>query len=240
VSNEPLFIELYKTARNSVEHFDKLLADFRKIIFAFNGIIISSGVIFFVNCKSAPFPKYAVLFFINFTLAAANILIWLLEKHYHRYLTTSALVARNIEETLIGSAMKPALAYQLQEARNTDMSILSFRKRRKLVTYIADSQCKRVLVKLQLCVRNWVAHKIYKMSRYVKTYDFLYIAPLVGSTIVNFILAYKSHSLGLRLFPIPLALLYLSIAWMIIEYNHAFTKRYKLVSVLEKGRRQNL
>jgi hypothetical protein len=183
-------IEVYKIARNSVEHFDKILGDFRKITFTFNGIIISSGFALYAEHSD----KYILFFLASITLGIINVLIWLLEKHYHRYLITAAQVALNIEKELFRGRTQRALTYLIDRARKIDL--------------------------------KWEMSKVNKISNFIRSYDLLYILPIVVSGSVNFFLAYKSSCYKNLLVSagIALASFYLFVIYMVIRYDYLFVR----------------
>lgn len=146
-------LEIYKIARKSVEHFDKLLANFRQIMFAFNGIFISSGISFFLSSELTKDIRYIKFSLISLFWGFVNIILWLLEKHYHRYLIVSASVAKGIEEELFGKDMKKCLTYQME------------------------------------CIRG---HNIKLWALLIRSYDLIYILPIVVSIIFNLYLAKES------------------------------------------------
>ena len=89
-------IEVWKKARDTVEHFDKILSDFRKIAFAADAAVIPIAFQIFLTADEWPF--YIALLGIAWNLV--NFLIWIAEKHYHLYLITAANVARNLEKKI--------------------------------------------------------------------------------------------------------------------------------------------
>ena len=102
MSDESL-IELWKKARDSAEHFDKLLSDFRKIAVAVDAAYLPIAVqIYLAGHKSADglWKWQQHLVFLCFSLNAINYMIWLLEKHYHLYLTVAASVANEAERKI--------------------------------------------------------------------------------------------------------------------------------------------
>jgi hypothetical protein len=88
-------IEIWKKCRDTVEHFDKILGDFRKISFAFNAALVAVTYQVFQNNE---WPFYVMLIGIVWNLS--NFLVWLAEKHYHLYLIEAASVAKKIENEL--------------------------------------------------------------------------------------------------------------------------------------------
>ncbi len=206
---EPLdnkeLLEAYKIYRNGVEHFDKIIVVFRQIIFAFNGIFISSGIAFYLNYLGGQYESlikeptrvlesnrkiYAILFMVNAILCIVNLVVWLLEKHYHRYLVTSASVAKHIEVELFNSDEKKRLTFQLTN-----------------------------------CSRIWKSPCI---STLIRSYDLLYLLPILGSILIShFLLA---HSSLMKLFPsltwifsfLP-AVFLVSCLWLLI-FNKLFEK----------------
>ena len=210
-------IELYKIARKSVEHFDKILGTFRQIIFALNGAIITAGIGLYikyidtVSTQNVPLFKinYRILFYGSCILGITNILVWQLEKHYHRYLIVSSKIAEKME-TLIyhdddmkkfTDNMLVALTYQFRQAKD---------KR------IEDEW-----------IPEFIKQGMYHFSRFVRTYDFLYMLPLVGSIFLNFFLAIKIGSLWFWLGWIFMSFIFCSIGFIIIRYSYWFTKRYR-------------
>jgi len=150
-------LELYKINRNSVEHFDKILGTFRQIIFAVNGAIITACLAYIRN--------FEIIFGVGFLLVVINLLVWQLEKHYHRYLTVSAKIAEKIERAMFEDSDKNkfmenmlyALTYQFREAKS---------KR------VEDERLPK-----------WFWQRMYRTSRYIRTYDLLYVLPiLLGHT----------------------------------------------------------
>lgn len=201
MDREAKLLEVYKISRNSVEHFDKILGVFRQIIFTFNGLLISSGIIFYINYFPKDVPKINVdtrnlllIFFLgNLVLAAVNILVFLTEKHYHRYLEVSAKVAEEIEDELFGLDVKKHLTYQLG----------FFRK----------LSCNKILP----CLRS---------------YDLLYLSPVGGSIVLNFILFKKLHwCLG---WGVASLLVYSGVCLYVILRNNKFSKSFTLVTEKNK------
>jgi len=201
MTNEELYLEVWKKARESVEHFDKILGDFRKIIFTFNGIIISSGFALYTEHSS----RYTLFFLACNVLGFTNILIWLLEKHYHRYLFTSALVAMNIERDLFRGNQRKALTSLLNRARKVDI--------------------------------EWEFNKISQISRFIRSYDLLYILPILVCCITNFILAHMSSkpspnpcTFWLWLFSCILILLYSFVVYAVLRYDYLFIRKRLVIN----------
>lgn len=195
MASNNLLIENYKIARGSVEHFDKILSDIRKIVCAFNGIFVSSALVFGVSVSEI---RYVVSFILMIILAGANFLIWLIEKHYHRYLFVSAIIAEGIEKKLFENKLR-RLTYQLRLARGDGVRPL---------------------------------HNF-------RSYDFLYIVPILASVFLNFLLPilakflpprpYLPSGIGLWLVGASsvLLIIYILSILKIIAYNNLFEKGIK-------------
>lgn len=91
-----LLFEVWKKTRDTVEHFDKILSDFRKIAFALNAAVIP--IAFQICINSNEWPFYLMVLGVTWNLA--NFLIWMAEKHYHVYLVVTASLAKGIEKEL--------------------------------------------------------------------------------------------------------------------------------------------
>ena len=113
MANENQTLEIWKKSRESIEHFDRLLGDFRKTSFAINGVgltIIGSIIISQVQNKSFFIALLGVV------LNVLNFVVWIVEKHYHNYLIVSAKVARKAEDDLkVADDLK--LTYQLSKTK---------------------------------------------------------------------------------------------------------------------------
>jgi hypothetical protein len=209
-------IRYYGIVRNSVEHFDKLLAHFRQIMFAFNGIFIGVGITYVLNELNIKNLQYIKVFLISNLFAVVNILIWLLEKHYHRYLIVSAKVANKIEEELFLGDKEKYLTYQLSCVKEYRVQGVKF---------------------LWRSLRSWIPWLIECLSRLacrissvIRTYDFIYLLPILTSLLCNLLLGYSAkgrQTLGWVL-PISwvLAIVYLMVGTVILSYNYSFEKSF--------------
>ncbi len=190
---EPLdnkeLLEAYKIYRNTIEHFDKIIGVFRQIIFTFNGVFISSGIAFYLSYLGGQFENlikestravacnkkiYAVLFMVNAILCVINLIIWLLEKHYHRYLVATASVAKHVEVELFNLDEEKRLTFQL-------------------------TSCSKF---------SWFS----LISAFIKSYDLLYLVPILGSACISQFLL--NHSSLMTLFP--------NLAWLFPILPYAF------------------
>lgn len=106
-------IEIWKKSRESIEHFDKLLAEFRRMIFTIEGVALTVGVALLLSTNPRKIPYVGYL---SLGVSIINIIVWAVEKHYHLYLLMSAKVAENIEEKL-DLDDKLRLTTQLRKAR---------------------------------------------------------------------------------------------------------------------------
>lgn len=202
-------MDLYKINRGSVEHFDKILGTFRQIIFAVNGAIVTACLAYLAQKKVPIGTKdYALIFAVSTLLVIINLLIWQLEKHYHRYLSVSAQIAEKIEREMFIDSDKHkfeinmlfALTYQLKEAKSKN---------------IED-------IWLPSCLRQFM----YRLSRYIRTCDLLYVLPSILALIVNLAVAIRlgfNWMVGSAI----LSVMSLSIGYIIIRYSHWFERRYK-------------
>lgn len=217
--DDKTLIEYYKVIRNSVEHFDRLLAHFRQIMFAFNGIFISTGVTFFLANLEISNIRYIKLFLISNLLAVINILIWLLEKHYHRYLIVSANLASKIEKQLFLSDEK-CLTYQLGLAKGYRV------KKEKFLWY----QLRQYI----LYPAKWISNALYRLSPYIRTYDLIYLLPILGSVGFNLFLAHGAQANAninwLLWVSYPLLVIYPVIGTEIIVHNYCFEKSFSTES----------
>jgi len=95
-------VEIWKKARDSAEHFDKMLGDFRKIAFAIDAAFLPILLQVYLegHKKNATFEWQSFSLFLCLAFNLVNYGIWLLEKHYHLYLAVSASVAANLERTM--------------------------------------------------------------------------------------------------------------------------------------------
>ena len=97
MDREEKYLEIWKRSRDSVEHFDRILTEFRKTLITVNGAALPILVSLFLS----PLPDkklYIVLF--SFALNLVDFVFWLVEKHYHIYLLVSANVSKKTEELL--------------------------------------------------------------------------------------------------------------------------------------------
>lgn len=146
-------IDLYRIIRNSVEHFDKLLGDLRKIVFGFDGVIITAVITFYgkeiikSDSPNTDITHLKLIFVGSILFAIMNILFWALEKHYHRYLVISAKLAENFESRMIKNKTN-RLTYQLRQVRNCDFGDTT----------------------IPCCIKHWIC----KISRYVRTIVYTY------------------------------------------------------------------
>lgn len=170
------YLEIYKVARNSVEHFDKILGGFRQIIFALDGVSIMAVATYYV--KAEPI-NYRLLFWASFIFIVMQFLVWQLEKHYHRYLIMSAKIAEGIERRIFYplTDLDIALTCQLREARNVIFS---------------ESGNKLIPRPIRKLLR--------KASRFIRTYDLLYIIPILISIFAGIFFACKIDNLGVLKF----------------------------------------
>ncbi|MFH1201462.1 MAG: hypothetical protein V1674_01050 [Candidatus Omnitrophota bacterium] len=223
MDREEKLLETYKIARNSVEHFDKILGVFRQIIFTFNAVFSSSSLAFYLNYffkQAEPTPNnatvdatqsvlanskiYAILFVAATILASINILVWMLEKHYHRYLVVSALVADNFEQKLFPHDAKKHLTYQLH------------------------------------CAHQWrfpfIGYIIGFVSKFIRSYDLLYLLPIAGVVFVSNFLLEHSYLLNKEMieefsflqYCYWLPSFYVVICVILILFNWDFVKKFKL------------
>jgi hypothetical protein len=80
----------------------------------------------------------------------------------------SSKIAEQIEKLIFNRAheLNYALTFQLKEARNA---------------IFGDNGDKRIPL--------FIRKKLYKISRYFRTYDFLYLFPIIGSMFFSFFLS---------------------------------------------------
>ena len=201
-------MELYKIARNSVEHFDKLLGDFRKIVLGFNGTVVGAVITFFGRAivkSSSPYTdktQVRLLFIGSTIFAFINLLIWYLEKHYHRYLITSVKVSEEIEKDLFEN-QKIRLTYQLRKARNCDF-------------------CDEAIP---------IINKIIsKISKFIRTYDCIYLLPIIASMLLNLYLANSLRQADLWLTAIILLLLFIGAIYILIRRGYWVNNHCDLVT----------
>lgn len=200
-------LELYKIARASVEHFDKILATLRQIIVAFNGIFVGAAISVLFG-EGALVIRYQRVFLFNFILAITSIVFWLVEKHYHRYLITSTLLAKRLEAKLF----KDDSYHLTSELRNANV-----------IRYKYFFFLKRLpFIKKLLTI----------IPTYIRTYDLLYIIPIVVSLVLNILLP----SLALQdannkpwmwWCGSLLTIFYLLVCCEIIKYNRSFLNNNK-------------
>lgn len=175
--DDKILIEYYKVTRNSVEHFDRLLAQFRQIMFTFNGIFMSTCITLFLTRLKNADIRYIKFFLISSLLAIINILIWLLEKHYHRYLIASADVANKIEEKLFPGDEDKQLTYHLGRERE----------------YKVEKE-KFLLCRILPYTIKLISRILYKPSFFIRTYDFIYLLPIATSLFFNIYLGYEAKA----------------------------------------------
>lgn len=212
--DDKIIIEYYKVTRGSVEHFDRLLAHFRQIMFAFNGIFISSGVALLLNDTKIDEIGLIRCFLIGNLLAIINILIWLLEKHYHRYLIASAEVANKIEKELFPGDEEKHLTYQLWRTKEYRVQREKFSLRR-LVPWIFKQ----------------ISHGLYKLFPFIRSYDLIYLLPLAGALVFNLFLGYRASACKFNNWLLPISyssmVIYLIIGVVIVKHNHSFEREIK-------------
>ncbi len=123
---EIIDIEIWKKCRESIEHFDKLLADFRRMVFTIEGVALPVGVTLLLSGSE---KKILYIGYLSLGISVINILVWTVEKHYHLYLLASAKVAEEIEGKL-GLDDKFRLTTQLRKAKeeqwNFKLSLYDF------------------------------------------------------------------------------------------------------------------
>lgn len=203
------FIELYKITRNSVEHFDKLLGDLRKIMLGFDGIVIAAVTARYGGAiikAGSPYISRTVLKFlfvgsIFFTLI--NILFWALEKHYHRYLIISAKLSEEIEKESV-SDQKIRLTYQLRKIRECDFN--------------------------DVLIPHFMQHWLFKISRYIRIYDLLYLFPIIISVFLNLYLADRLNDYRLWGMAKQMFLVCALLGYLMIRHDHWVTK-YRLDTI---------
>lgn len=220
--NEEIYclIEMYKIARQSVEHFDKLLASLRQIIFTVDGVVITAGMTFYLNCISNEMLpedvsfKYMSLMSGAIIFVIVNLLIWQLEKHYHRYLAASANVAESIEREILGKkGRKISLTFKMRDARNTEVKF----------------------DKLGPIIRFFVTRRIYKIGRYVQSYDLLYLLPILGGLGFSWLCLIKCDQHPIFLLGSVTIFAFFWILY-IIGMNYFFNKRYSSTKTFERAK----
>lgn len=215
MSNE---LELYKIARNSIEHFDKLLSNFRTIVLGFNGTIIATVMAFYgraiVKSTSPATDKTQVklLFIGSAIFAFTNILIWYLEKHYHRYLTVSSKVAEKLEKDLF-SDQKIRLTYQLRKVRNFEF--------------------------FDETIPQKIRKRISKISQYIRTYDCLYLFPIIVSIALNIDLANSLRQFDSWIMAKAIFLISAIATYILIRRSYWVTKYYNLASNAVSDQQKN-
>lgn len=125
-----LKLEVWKKSRESVEHFDKILGDFRKIIVTIDVAMVP--FVYQITQTSNEWPFY--LFVIGLAWNMASLLIWIAEKHYHLYLLAAAEVAKRIEMEL-ELPVGQQLTSQLAIAKKRQFHVPIFFKKIKLYFY---------------------------------------------------------------------------------------------------------
>lgn len=118
--NESVLIEVWKKSRDTAEHFDKTLGDFRKIVFA-----IDAGFIPVVTQIRLDSQKERYIIALGITLNLINLFFWVLEKHYHLYLVTAAKVAKHAEGVL-GLAENIQLTRRIADAKASKQISVKF------------------------------------------------------------------------------------------------------------------
>jgi len=178
------YISLYQIERSSVEHFDRLLGDLRRIVFSFNGIVIAGVIAIFGQAiiksgdagKGINLTHIKLLFAGSILFAVMNLLFWALEKHYHRYLVVSSHISVQTENMLNLDENKQ-LTYQLKQVRDND--------------YADDT--------IPHCIKRLLA----KISKYFRTYDFIYLFPVIVAIGLNFYLSETVRMNDVDPLPIP-------------------------------------
>ncbi len=207
-------MEQYKIVRKSIEHFDKLLSDLRKIVWGFNGTI--AAVIVYhgrtiIKPDSSSFltdkTKVKILILGSLLFTLTNILIWAVEKHYHRYLTMSAKVSEEIEKKLFKNT-KMQLTYRLREIRDYGFY---------------DEAIPKV-----------ISNIMSKISTYVRSYDFIYLFPIIASEFLNIYLAYKLKNLDYLIMSSMMFLFSIGASYIIVQRSYCVTNRYDLKDDQEK------
>jgi small-conductance mechanosensitive channel len=92
----PYAIEVWKKARETIDHFDKILSDFRKIAFGVDAIVAPALLKIWFDLNDEKVLMHVGLVALGWNLF--NFLIWLAEKHYHIYLLAAVHVARESEK----------------------------------------------------------------------------------------------------------------------------------------------
>ncbi|MCX5668050.1 MAG: hypothetical protein NTY34_07080 [Candidatus Omnitrophica bacterium] len=111
-----IYLEVWKKSRDTVEHLDRILSDFRKIICAIDaGILAVAGPILTSTCEK----RVTYIAYLGLGLNLMNFLIWTLEKHYHHYLMVAAKAAVDIENQLKLEALT-MLTHRLSDAKRLD------------------------------------------------------------------------------------------------------------------------
>jgi hypothetical protein len=214
-------VEAYKISRNSVEHFDRLLGQFRQIIFTFNGVLISISFSLFVDKYNKSLillhlPIRRVILMSNL-VAITNILVWLLEKHYHKYLLVSAKVANKFEKIVFKDLEDLQLTTQLSNAKEFKVNVNFWKLHKikidKFLSFLSDNK--------------------------ISSYDFLYLLTIMFSIFVNiycFFLWLFDKSQGnkdynifwfLPIFAIVISVVYIVIIKGLIEYSRNFEDSLK-------------
>lgn len=93
----PNLIEIWKKSRESIEHFDKLLAEFRRMVFTIDGIALTVAVTLLLSSNE---KRTTYVGYLGLGISIINVIVWAVEKHYHLYLVVSAKVAERIEDVL--------------------------------------------------------------------------------------------------------------------------------------------
>ena len=108
-------IEIWRQLRISIEHFDNILINIRKLAISLDGALIGSGLTIMLSDIGLKRP---IIIGISLACFTFNFGLWLLEKHYHKYLIITSMVCMNIEESL-GMDFENRLTKQLDMLRKT-------------------------------------------------------------------------------------------------------------------------
>lgn len=90
-----LNLEVWKKSRETIDHFDKILSDFRKIAFGADAIAAPALLKIWFDLTDEKVLIHIGLVALGWNLF--NLLVWLAEKHYHIYLLAAVHVAKKCE-----------------------------------------------------------------------------------------------------------------------------------------------
>lgn len=200
-------LELYKITRASIEHFDKILATLRQIIVAFDGIFMGAAISVLFG-EGTLVIRYQRVFLFNFILGTTSIVFWLVEKHYHRYLITSTLLARKLEANLFKN------------------------DKYRLTSELGNASVIRYRYFFFLKHAPFIRKPLAIIFKYIRTYDLLYIAPIVVALILNILLPIlalqdTNNKPWMWWCGILLTIFYLIACSEIIKYNRSFLNNNK-------------